>query len=248
MEAPDPIFADPRLAVIYDDVDSDRSDLDPYVAMASEFGACSILDIGCGTGSLACRLSLDGFEVTGLDPAAASIDVARSKAGADGVRWIHGDGAAMRGLGLDASFDLAVMTGNVAQVFLDDSDWLATLSQVHRALRPRGVFVFETRDPARRAWEDWDSTDHPETVQTTVGPVETWLSLLDVSDPLVSFRQHYRFLADESNDVVTSDSTLRFRSLDELRASLTSTGFDVDDVRDAADRPGREFVLVAHSR
>ena len=45
--------------------------------------------------------------------------------------------------------------------------------------------------------------------------------------------------------VLTSDSTLRFRSLDELDASLVAAGFVVGDVRDAPDRPGLELVVIA---
>ena len=45
--------------------------------------------------------------------------------------------------------------------------------------------------------------------------------------------------------VVTSDSTLRFRTRAELDASLTASGFTVRDVRDAPDRPGRELVVLA---
>jgi hypothetical protein len=51
---PDAIFAEPRLARIYDAVDDDRSDLDAYLAMAMEFKAQRVLDIGCGTRTLAC--------------------------------------------------------------------------------------------------------------------------------------------------------------------------------------------------
>ena len=40
------------------------------------------------------------------------------------------------------------MTANVAQVFLTDVEWAATLDGIRRALRPRGTLVFETRDPA----------------------------------------------------------------------------------------------------
>ena len=47
----DPIFAEPRLAAIYDALDADRSDLDHYSAMVEEFGARQVLDVGCGTGS-----------------------------------------------------------------------------------------------------------------------------------------------------------------------------------------------------
>lgn len=73
----DAIFEDRRLAEVYDPLDPDRSDLDAYVAMVDEFRSRSVLDIGCGTGTLACQLAKGGRDVTGVDPAAASLDVAR---------------------------------------------------------------------------------------------------------------------------------------------------------------------------
>jgi ubiquinone/menaquinone biosynthesis C-methylase UbiE len=85
----DPIFEVPRLAEVYDPLDPDRSDLDAYVAMVEEFGARSVLDIGCGTGTFACLLARRGLAVTGVDPAGASLAVARAKPGADRVRWVH---------------------------------------------------------------------------------------------------------------------------------------------------------------
>ena len=59
---------------------------------------------------------------------------------------------------------------------------------------------------------------------------------------VVSFRYTCRFLADGA--VITSDSTLRFRSRDEVESSLAAHGYQVLDVRQAPDRPGREFVFV----
>jgi hypothetical protein len=47
------------------------------------------------------------------------------------------------------------MTGNVAQVFLTDDEWSATLQAIGTALRSEGYLVFETRRPERRAWEEW---------------------------------------------------------------------------------------------
>lgn len=76
MREPDAAFADPRQAVLYDVLDDDRSDLDAYVAIAGELGARHVIDIGCGTGSLAVRLAGQGLSVVGVDPAAASIDIA----------------------------------------------------------------------------------------------------------------------------------------------------------------------------
>lgn len=72
----DRIFENPRLAAIYDPFDPDRSDRDTYEAMVTEFGATSVLDVGCGTGALACRVAAQGLTVIGLDPAAASLVVA----------------------------------------------------------------------------------------------------------------------------------------------------------------------------
>jgi hypothetical protein len=39
-------YEDPRLAALYDPLDSDRLDLEVYAAMAAEFGAREVLDIG----------------------------------------------------------------------------------------------------------------------------------------------------------------------------------------------------------
>lgn len=60
----DKIFEEPRLAELYDLFDTpDRPDLDHYLSMTTEFDAQSIIDIGCGTGNLACRLAIMGKEV-----------------------------------------------------------------------------------------------------------------------------------------------------------------------------------------
>jgi hypothetical protein len=64
-----------------------------------------------------------------------------------------------------------------------------------------------------------------------------------VSLPLVSFRGTHVFAAD--GDVLISESTLRFRERAEVERDLDEHGFVVEDVRDAPDRPGREFVFVA---
>lgn len=236
---PDPIFADPRLAAIYDALDDDRSDLDAYLGFADEIGASSVLDIGCGTGTFACMLAERGKEVIGLDPAAASLAVARSKPGSDVIRWIEGDVASLPAL----QVDLVVMTGNVAQVFLGDADWRAVLDASHRSIRPGGALVFEVRDPAQRAWDTWNRASSERTVDIAgVGSVRTWVELVDVSLPYVSFRHTYEFETDGS--VLTSESTLRFREQDEIVGALTRADFEVREVRDALDRPGLEIVFV----
>jgi SAM-dependent methyltransferase len=236
----DAIFEDPRLARVYDPLDPDRSDLDVYVQLVDELGARSVLDIGCGTGTFACMLARRGLDVTAVDPAGASLDVARAKPGAEAVQWLQGDATTVPPLRVDAAF----MTANVAQVFLTDDDWHATLRATRQALRPRGHLVFETRDPARRAWEQWT----PELTRTVadvpgIGEVESWEEVTDVTGDLVTFRSLTRFRRDDV--VLESTSTLRFRERPDVEASLRREGFQTVGVRDAPDRPGREFVFLA---
>src|SRR6516165_7910603 len=236
----DALFSEPRLAELYDPLEPDRRDLDAYTAMAGEFGALTVVDVGCGTGSLACLLARAGLEVIAVDPAAASLAVARSKPGAERVRWLHGDATALPPL----QADLATMTGNVAQVFVTGQQWAATLEAVRDRLRPGGRLVFESRDPAKKAWLEWNRDQtHRRAVVPGAGPVETWTDLTQVRGSLVSFRTTFVFESDGA--VLTSDSTLRFRSRGELAGSLAAVGLTVDEVRDAPDRPGREFVFIA---
>jgi SAM-dependent methyltransferase len=236
----DAIFEDPRLAEVYDAVDDDRSDLGVYAAVVGELEARSILDIGCGTGTFACLLAQHGMEVTGLDPAVASIDVARRKQGADRVRWLVGDVTALP----PVRVDLVSMTGNVAQVFLADEEWASTLRVARDALRPGGFLVFEARDPDRECWREWTREQSYRRRELPDGnALETWVDLTDVTPPLVSFRTTFVFSADGA--VVHSDSTLRFRSAAEIRDSVRAAGLVVQEVRDAPDRPGRELVFIA---
>ncbi|MFF5840083.1 class I SAM-dependent methyltransferase [Streptomyces massasporeus] len=235
----DECFRHPRLAAVYDRLDPDRRDLVPYLRTAEETGARHVLDIGCGTGVFALLLAGRGIEVIGVDPARACLEVARGKPGGERVRWLHGDATTLPPL----SADLATMTGNAAQEITGPQDWQRTLHGTWAALRPGGRLVFETRIPARRAWEEWNrEATYGVTEIAGVGAVESWVDLLDVR-PLVTFRWTYVFAAD--GQTLTSDSTLRFRERHEVEAALAATGYVVEDVRDAPDRPGREYVFVA---
>ena len=235
----DAIFGEPRLARIYDDVDADRSDLDAYVALVDELGAEEILDMGCGTGTLVCLLAQRGKRVIAVDPAPASLAVARTKPGADRVRWLQGHASSFPAV----EADLATMTGNVAEVFLTDADWDATLRALRSALRPSGFLVFEVRDPSRRVGGRTRTASYRSVAIPDTGTVETWVNVTDVRLPFVSFRHTFVFAADGA--VLTSDSTLRFRERVEIVDSLEAAGFTVHEVRDAPDRPGLEFVFIA---
>ena len=136
------------------------------------------------------------------------------------------------------------MTGNVAQVFVTDDEWMSVVRASFAALRPGGHLVFEVRDPAREAWRDWSRDEtHRRVDIADTGTVETWVELTRVQLPLVAFRWTFVFEADGS--VLTSESTLRFRSDTQLLESLSGAGFIIQEIRDAPDRPRQELVFIA---
>ncbi len=236
----DPIFSNPQLASIYDAFDPDRSDIEPYVALIKSLGVKKVTDLGCGTGVLALQLAKESLDVVGIDPAKASIDIAKAKSSASNIDWVIGDSKVLN----PDSTDVVVMTGNVAQAIVDPQDWLHTIQNVRMALLDGGYFVFETRKPEAKAWENWTKEKSFQSINVPkAGLVDGWVTLTKVDLPLVSFCWSYYFHNDD--ETITSNSTLRFRTLQEVKNDLLSNGFKVVEVREAPDRMGKEFVFIA---
>jgi ubiquinone/menaquinone biosynthesis C-methylase UbiE len=83
-------FLHPRLVEVYDAECLWSVEDDAFVALVDEVPASRVLDLGCGTGRLTIGLAARGHRVTGVDPAAASVDAARAKAGSERVTWVVG--------------------------------------------------------------------------------------------------------------------------------------------------------------
>lgn len=241
-------FDDPRLVALYDALNPFAPDTAFYLDLAAADPGCDVLDIGCGTGLLAVELAARGHAVTGVDPSEAMLQVARRRPRGRDVRWVLGSAEDAP----DSSADLALMTGHVAQVFVDDAGWAAVLVAARRALRPGGRLAFESRNPAVRPWLAWTPEASRREVRDAGGrPATVWSDVLDVQDGLVRFRNHFRL--ERPEEALTSTSTLRFRTRDELVGSVTAAGFEVTDVLGGWDGQlatdaGRELIVLARRR
>ena len=240
-------FEDPRLVAVYDATCPWSRDDDFFVAVAEETGSARrVLDLGCGTGRLAIGLAARGHTVTGVDPARASLTAARAKPGADRVAWIEGTSAVLP----DASFDVALMTSHVAQFFVGDDEWAATLADLHRTLVPDGHLAFDARDPDDRGWERWPAQWDRTVALPGGGAVGQSVEVTGVDGDLVSHTLRYRF---EDGTELASEATLRFRSQDDLRRSLADAGFVVEEIlggweRQAVGAGDGELLVVATAR
>jgi hypothetical protein len=121
---------------------------------------------------------------------------------------------------------------------------MSTLDECRGTLHPGGRLIFEARDPSKGSWKTWNRSQSYQVIDAPgLGKVEMWVDLIDVQLPLVSFR--HTFVFQREGTVQTSDSTLKFRSKSEILESLYAANLSVDDIRDAPDRPGLEFVFIA---
>jgi SAM-dependent methyltransferase len=237
-------YTDPRLVALYDIENKRRADSDFYLGLAAEIDPRTIIDLGCGTGELAIELALNGRRLIGVDPSPVMLAVACQKPGAERVTWIEGDSSA---LGTPEA-DLVIMTGNVAQVFLDDADWGATLSHIHEALRPGGYVAFESRNPEDRAWERWNPETTYEEFDSPHGPMACWLELVGVEGNRVQLVGHNVFKS--TGEVVVASEELCFRAYKELSDSLSKARFVIEHVygdwhRSPFTSSSRVMVFVA---
>ncbi len=243
------VFDDPLLASVYDDLDPWAASDDFYLGLAREIGG-AVLDLGCGTGRLACRIAAEGLEVVGADPAGGMLGVARSRPGTEAVAWVQSDGQSLR---LVRRFDLVTMTGHAFQALLSDADALAVLETAARHLKPDGQFVFETRNPARRAWLSWTPDQTREVVQTPAqGRVEAFYDAAaetgaEADTGIVGIAQHCRFL--DQGLARIGRSRIRFIERDHLagllaRAGLVAAAWYGDWHRGAFTPTSKEIIAV----
>ena len=99
-----------------------------------------VLDLGCAGGFMAEALARRGADVTGLDPARAAIDVARTHAAQEGLQIAYDVGAGEDMPYDDESFDAVVCVDVLEHV----QDRARVLSESARVLRPGGAFLFDT--------------------------------------------------------------------------------------------------------
>ncbi len=240
----DDAFARTDLASLYDALNPAGPDTDFYLRLAEQ--PCSILDIGCGTGLLTRLYAEAGHDVTGIEPAEGMLNVARKNDTAGLVQWAAATGA---NFSSDKRFDLAVMTGHVFQVFLDDAETLAVLKNIQRHLKPGGRLAFDSRNPLARAFDGWTKEKtHRRIAVDGVGNVDIHHRLLAVDGERVTFESVFDFTG--TGRCETSLSTLRFPSRDTIAALLADAGFaemnwlgDWDGAAFTAD--SREIIVVA---
>jgi ubiquinone/menaquinone biosynthesis C-methylase UbiE len=225
---PDAHYDNPQLAKLYD-FDSPWSiDRDFYLSLAVKTRQ-SILDLGCGTGLLCNAYAAINHDVTGVDPSAAMLSVARQKPHGEDIEWVQSNAQTYQSGKL---FDLIIMTGHAFQVLLEDADIQATFAVMRKHLKFDGAVVFESRNPEI----DWSKKWNYEMLLQLPGTaVYESRRFMKMDKERMTFELRYQF----PDETIVSESELRFLSKGAIEEQLVASGLSV--VKVLGDWSGNPF-------
>ncbi|UFJ60081.1 class I SAM-dependent DNA methyltransferase [Brevibacillus sedimenti] len=104
-----------------------------------------VIDLGCGTGSIAIPLAKRGYRVTGVDLSEEMLAVAYDKMRREQVQitWVEQD---MRELDLPAA-DAVISLCDSLSYLTEEEDVKLTFERVYQHLNPGGTFLFDVHSP-----------------------------------------------------------------------------------------------------
>lgn len=200
----------------------------------------AILDLCCGTGCTVARLEEKSYRVTGLDGSERMLGFAKGRA--PGSRFVLADA---RSFHLPQEFDAALSTFDSLNHLMTLMELEAVMTNVHRALKPAGLFLFDMNMESGflNHWTDYFSIVEQDDVCVLRGQYDPQekIGRYDIT----MFRRQGE--AWQRADAVITE---RCYSMKEIRGALLRAGFRDFSIFDAerdmglTDHTGRKFFLA----
>ena len=155
------------LAATYDALMADAA----YLKRAEYLDRClkrdktpveTVLDLGCGTGTISCLLARMGYRVLAADASVEMLTEAMMKASSmeEPPMFLH---QSMEKLRLGQEVDAVISTIDAINYLTREKALRETFKRVYKCLRPGGQFIFDINSPAKfRAMDGQMYTDETE--------------------------------------------------------------------------------------
>lgn len=140
------------------------------------------LDIACGTGTLACILADEGWQVTGLDASTAMLAQAQSKyqatEGAANLTFVQGDIRALGHVFPPEQFNLVTCTYDSLNYLLNEVDLAACFASIAYVLAPDGLFIADMHTPyfLEQGWGTCEVLEQPGYIQVSQSQIDPFRS------------------------------------------------------------------------
>ena len=212
-------YSDADAAELYDLLNRWGTSDDFYLSFVMDAG--SVLDVGCGTGVLLARARAEGHtgRFAGIDPDVSMLERARQRV--PDAEWVEGKASDIAWVG---EFDRAIMASNAFQFLVTDLE--ESLQRIREALVDGGLFVFGTRNPEVREWENWNPTNPYDVIDHNGRELRMIYHVEKVEGDVVTFTETTALRDD--TPLRTDRASLNFPGVDTLNAVLTKAGFTVE--------------------
>jgi len=219
------------LAPYYDAVMGNRSDVVRLIRKQIRRhlpSAQSLLELGCGTGSI-----LEGlakyYDISGLERSPKMLERARTKLpGADLYR------GSIAGYDLGRTFDSIICVFDTINHLTRLTDWRRLLTSTHKHLNPGGLFIFDMNttgrlrgtaaSPAYIQRFDHHSTFHLRASMVARNTIE-WYAAVEIPQPNGAIQVHEEYIKEASFPI------------QEVQLELKDAGFQILDSFDHTHFP-----------
>ncbi len=197
----------------------------------------TVLDLACGTGTIACLLAERGYQVTATDGSEEMLTQAMQKAAAlpgQPPLFLH---QTMPRLRLLEPVDAAVSTLDSLNYLTREKDLRETFRRVYRTLKPGGAFLFDVNTPYKLRRMDGQMY-----MDETEDSVCVWRTFFSERTRVCTYQVDlFRLRQDGAWDREFEEHRERAWTEEELRTFLADAGFSkVTITGDLTSRAPRE--------
>ena len=226
------------LAASYDALTTDvgyekRADFLEKLFRRSRVPVHTVLDLACGTGTMACLLAERGYRTIAVDGSEEMLTQAAWKAAAleQPPMFLH---QSMPRLHLGMEVDAAISTLDALNYLTRTADLRETLRRVYRWLRPGGLFLFDVNTPYKLRRMDGQVY-----LDETEDSYCVWRTFYAPGRMICSYQVDlFRLNANGSWDRAFEEHRERAWGREELETYLTEAGFGAVTVTgDLTSRP-----------
>lgn len=218
-------------------------EFDFYKKLIEKYNGHSTLEIGAGTGQLACRFTKENFKYTGLDYSADMLQLAQKRC--PNTNFIHAD---MRNFTLETPVDSIIMTGRTSSYIITNQDFYLTLDAIHKNLKNNHYLIFDFIDANRYIpfiLKNKDIEHKAITKNKTYSRIGNWY-LTENDNFLLNWKAEYYLEINAKKEFIQKDcSTVRVFTKDEITLFLNIKGFEVVELIDRKTYAYDTYVVIA---
>lgn len=215
-----------------------------YSSKLNSFNKRSLFELGCGTGNLAGRFMLNGFDYTGIDLNRAMLDIAERKN--SGAVFMEAD---MRNFELPEKKQACIIAARTISYLMTNEDVMSAFQKIYNNLQSGGIICFDNIDAAKFIpiikngkkiihKAEFEGRKFQRESHWSVNASQNW-----------AFNWDSVYFEEEANGrlkkIVEDNSTVRCFTKDDLCLFLELCNFTVMEIEERPSYTFDTFVIVA---